>query len=73
MEPKGAELSARGKLPCAMLAYRIAIASSMPGRGALWAHSPPSHSSKTVLPTVHVGEPFFTLDRTIFELWLGAL
>ena len=38
-----------------------------------WGHRPPSHSSKTVLSTVYVGGPNWTIDRTIFELWLGSL
>ena len=42
------------------------------GRGTK-AHSPPSHISKTVLASVHVGPPTCTVDRTIFELWLGEL
>ena len=27
----------------------------------------------SVLSTVKFGGPFFTVDRTIFELWLGGL
>ena len=37
----------------------------------LKTHSPPSHSSKTVLSIVHVGGPILTIDRTVFEMWMG--
>ena len=37
------------------------------------AHSPPSHISKIVLSIVKIGPPTCTVDRTIFEMWLGAL
>ena len=33
----------------------------------------PSNLSETVLSTLSVGGPFFTVDRTVFELRLGAL
>ena len=33
----------------------------------------PSHISKMVLSTVHFGPPRFTVDTTIFEMWLGSL
>jgi len=36
-----------------------------------WGHRPPSHSSKTVLSTVYVGGPEWTVDGTVFEMWLG--
>ena len=29
--------------------------------------------SVKVLDFVQLGGPFFTIDRTIFEMWLGAL
>ena len=32
-----------------------------------------SDVSKTVLFIVKFGGPFFTVDRTVFELWLGGL
>ena len=37
-----------------------------------WAHSA-ILISKMVLPTVNLGPPTYTVDRTIFELWLGGL
>ena len=27
----------------------------------------------SVLASIHVGGPILTVDRTIFEMWLGAL
>ena len=33
----------------------------------------PSHISKTVVSTVRGGGPILTIDRTVFELWLGTL
>ena len=33
----------------------------------------PLHISKMVLPTVNLGPPRFTVDTTIFEMWLGSL
>ena len=33
----------------------------------------PSHISKMVVSTVSGGGPFFTIDRTVFEMWLGSL
>ena len=36
-------------------------------------HSPPSHISKIVPPTIHLGPPPLTVDTTIFEMWLGSL
>ena len=32
----------------------------------------PSHISKMVVSTVWVGGPILTIDRTIFEMWLGT-
>ena len=36
-------------------------------------HRPPSQSSKMVLASVHGGGPILTIDRTVFEMWLGSL
>ena len=36
-------------------------------------HNFPSHSSKMVLSIVKIGPPTYTVDRTVFELWLGGL
>ena len=33
----------------------------------------PTHISKTVPPTVHLGPPTYTVDRTVFEMWVGSL
>ena len=33
-------------------------------------HNAPSHISKMVPPTIHLGPPNLTIDRTIFEMWL---
>ena len=33
----------------------------------------PSHISNIVLSIVIIGPPTCTVDRTIFEMWLGAL
>ena len=33
----------------------------------------PSHISKMVVSTVNRGGPKWTVDRTLFELWLGGL
>ena len=41
-------------------------------RGAQ-THRAPNHISKMVLSTVHFGPPTCTVDRTVFELWLGGL
>ena len=36
-------------------------------------HRVPNHNSKMVLSIVHFGPPRFTVDTTIFEMWLGSL
>ena len=43
------------------------------GRAFGEPHSPPSHISKIVPPTIHLGPPQRTVDTTIFEMWLGSL
>ena len=42
------------------------------------ARSVPRYTAKTnlklkVLDSVQLGGPFFTIDRTVFEMWLGSL
>ena len=39
---------------------------------ALCVESLPSHISKMVVSTVSAGGPDWTVDGTIFEMWLGA-
>ena len=34
-------------------------------------HNAPSHISKMVPPTIHLGPPNLTIDRTVFEMWLS--
>ena len=36
-----------------------------------WVDRLPNHISKMVVSTVRVGGPILTVDRTIFEMWLG--
>ena len=43
------------------------------GRALGEPHSSPSHISKIVPPTIHLGPPTHTVDTTIFEMWLGNL
>ena len=38
-----------------------------------WVDRLPNHISKMVVSTVRVGGPILTVDRTIFEMWLGSL
>ena len=58
---------------------RRSLRSSVPTRHTTGIESPwcadrlPSHNSKTVVSTVSGGGPKWTIDRTIFELWLGTL
>ena len=41
--------------------------------GADRRHRDPNHISKTVLSIVKKGPPTYTVDRTVFDLWLGGL
>ncbi len=42
------------------------------GAAALGEPPRPSHISKMVLSTVKIGPPTYTVDRTVFKLWLGT-
>ena len=55
------------------LGWGCRTAFALPFIARMLGHYSPIHISKMVLPTVNLGPPRFTVDTTIFEMWLGSL